>query len=373
MIFVNAYASSSSMGLNNTSQSNQMIMTQEPPQMTIMMDRLMNSMMQNQTTRHQMMQLMINNSQFMQELMNNTEFQQNWNYPHMMEHWKMGPGMGPGMMNRGAMQNFGTNLTASSSSAAVKTNQVIIPKDAWNPQFPTPYQPLKIEVGVGTNVTWTNQDNVVHTVTDVNNGFDSNLIYPSGNWSYLFESEGEYDYYCTIHPWMKGSVEVVAPVDEINSTTANITTAASLNNTDTQSAMLVRGNIAMGFNQSKIMHHFMPTPTGGRIMIVALDSNDNEAISQIRSHFLDIQQEFSQGNFTKPFFIHDQQVPGTEVMAQKKNLINYLVKDLDNGAVLTLTTNDTELLQAIQQFMSYQGASITVIETFFIILSLPFL
>jgi hypothetical protein len=127
-------------------------------------------------------------------------------------------------------------------------------------------------------------------------------------------------------------------------------------NNDDRSAMLARGNIAMGFDQNKIMHHFMATPTGGQIMVVALDSNDNETISQIKSHIVDIQQEFSQGNFTKPFFIHAQDVPGTKVMAEKKNLIKYSIKELDNGAALVLTTDDSELLQAIQQFMEFQGS-----------------
>ena len=90
-------------------------------------------------------------------------------------------------------------------------------------------------------------------------------------------------------------------------------------------------------------------------MIVALDSSDSETISQIKTHVLDIQQEFSQGNFTKPFFIHAQEVPGTKVMAEKKDLIEYSIKELDDGAILVLTTEDSELLQAIQQFMEFQG------------------
>ena len=130
--------------------------------------------------------------------------------------------------------------------------------------------------------------------------------------------------------------------------------AVSENTNDDQSAMLARGDIAMGFDQNKIMHHFMATPTGGQIMIVALDGSDKETISQIKTHVLDIQQEFSQGNFTKPFFIHAQEVPGTKVMAEKKNLIKYSVEGLDNGATLVLTTDDSELLQAIQQFMEFQ-------------------
>jgi hypothetical protein len=70
---------------------------------------------------------------------------------------------------------------------------------------------------------------------------------------------------------------------------------------------------------------------------------------------VDIQREFSQGNFTKPFFIHDQQVLGTDVMAEKKDLIKYSVNELGNGATLVLTTDDGELLRAIQQFMEFQG------------------
>jgi hypothetical protein len=86
-----------------------------------------------------------------------------------------------------------------------------------------------------------------------------------------------------------------------------------------QFEMFARGSIAMGFDQNKIMHHFMATPTGGQITIVSLDSNDNETISQIRTHVLDIQKAFARGNFTKPFFIHAQEAPGTKVMTERKN------------------------------------------------------
>lgn len=36
------------------------------------------------------------------------------------------------------------------------------------------------------------------------------------------------------------------------------------------SSMLKRGDIAMGFNQIKIMHHFIATPTGGEIMLISI-------------------------------------------------------------------------------------------------------
>ena len=124
----------------------------------------------------------------------------------------------------------------------------------------------------------------------------------------------------------------------------------------TQTAMLERGNIAMGFNQSMIHHHFMSTTTGGEIMIMSENMSDVQTINEIKNHVKNIQYQFSQGNFTKPFYIHAQIVPGTDIMAAKKDLINYSIKDIDGGSVLILTTNDTQLLNAIQQFMNFQSS-----------------
>jgi hypothetical protein len=145
-------------------------------------------------------------------------------------------------------------------------------------------------------------------------------------------------------------VQTGSKVNIINNATSNMTTGFS------QTAMLERGDIAMGFNQSKIQHHFMATPTGGQIMIISLNMSDTKTINEIRTHTQDIQYEFSQGNFTKPFYIHNQAVPGTDIMTAKKDLIQYLIKDIDNGSILILTTNDTELLGAIQQFMNFQSS-----------------
>lgn len=120
--------------------------------------------------------------------------------------------------------------------------------------------------------------------------------------------------------------------------------------------MMERGNMAMGFDQTKIMHHFIATTTGGKIMIMALDGGDAKTISEIRAHVKDIQHEFSQGNFTRPFYIHAQVVPGTQVMAEKKDLIQYSTRQIEDGEVLVLTTHDAELLDAIKQFMDFQSS-----------------
>jgi hypothetical protein len=51
--------------------------------------------------------------------------------------------------------------------------------------------------------------------------------------------------------------------DHRNSTVGHV---AMNMNSSSMSSMLARGNLAMGFNQSKIIHHFLATATGGEIM-----------------------------------------------------------------------------------------------------------
>ena len=138
---------------------------------------------------------------------------------------------------------------------------------------------------------------------------------------------------------------------------SNVSNQTSQSSTDmtTMKMMMERGDIAMGFNQSAIAHQFLATPDGGKIIITALNASDIQTINQIKNHILDIQIEFSEGNFTKPFFIHAQDVPGTKVMSEKKDLIKYSISEMNNGSSLLLTTNDKELIDAIDQFMEFQA------------------
>lgn len=177
------------------------IASQQSPQS---FDQLMNGWMQNSSARQQLMSQMMQNPQFMQEWMANRNFQQNWMYPYMMQNWRMGTGMGPGMMS-GFVIGSGPNPI---NSQAISTNQVYISPNSWNAKVSPSYQPEHIVVKAGTTVVWTNKDSVAHTVTDSNNVFDSNLISPGETWSHTFKDGGTYNYYCTIHPWMRGAVEV---------------------------------------------------------------------------------------------------------------------------------------------------------------------
>ena len=76
------------------------------------------------------------------------------------------------------------------------------------------YEPQVLQISVGTTVIWINEDSAMHTITSGNsqegpNGvFDSDLIGGGESFEFTFASPGKEDYYCIVHPWMVGSVEV---------------------------------------------------------------------------------------------------------------------------------------------------------------------
>ena len=141
--------------------------------------------------------------------------------------------------------------------------------------------------------------------------------------------------------------------DDTNIITVHQPTSTLNNQTE---AMIQRGNVAMGFEQEKITHKFIPTETGGEIMIMPKNASDSNTLNLIKEHIIDIQKDFSIGNFTKPFFIHAEQLPGTNTMNEKKDLIEYDIRQISNGSILSMITNDKEVINAIRDFIEYQGS-----------------
>lgn len=70
------------------------------------------------------------------------------------------------------------------------------------------FTPANMTVEGGTTVVWTNIDAVDHTVTS--DFFTSKVLKPGDSFVYTFEQEGTFDYFCSIHPQMKGKVNVSA-------------------------------------------------------------------------------------------------------------------------------------------------------------------
>jgi len=72
------------------------------------------------------------------------------------------------------------------------------------------FQPGALEVSAGTSITWSNDDGVGHTVTAVDGAFDSGVLTVADTFSQTFDQEGTFEYFCAIHPQMRGTVTVAA-------------------------------------------------------------------------------------------------------------------------------------------------------------------
>ncbi len=70
------------------------------------------------------------------------------------------------------------------------------------------FGPARLTVPVGTTVTWTNQDDMVHTVTSSTKAFSSQGLETGESFSHTFDKPGTYEYFCALHPRMTGSVVV---------------------------------------------------------------------------------------------------------------------------------------------------------------------
>jgi hypothetical protein len=109
----------------------------------------------------------------------------------------------------------------------------------------------------------------------------------------------------------------------------------------------------MGVDQYASTHLFDALPDGGRIEF-QFNGDDPEEIATIRRHLQEIQVAFAAGDFSTPAFVHAQNVPGTDVMAARKEHIEYVYNELPRGGELRLVTSDPEALEAIRVFMAFQ-------------------
>ena len=89
---------------------------------------------------------------------------------------------------------------ASQSAPAPKTVAV----DVDNFKFSV----ATLEVAVGTTVTWTNHDDVPHTVVSTTKAFKSAPLDTGDSFSFTFKEAGTFPYFCSLHPHMTASVVV---------------------------------------------------------------------------------------------------------------------------------------------------------------------
>ena len=83
------------------------------------------------------------------------------------------------------------------------------------------FDPFSPTINVGDTVVWSNDDVVAHMVGagdltvdpsaigfDYPNGFDSGLMMSDATFEWTFDEAGTYPYFCQLHPWMVGTIQV---------------------------------------------------------------------------------------------------------------------------------------------------------------------
>jgi len=70
------------------------------------------------------------------------------------------------------------------------------------------FGPQTVTVPIGATVTWTNRDDIPHTVVSTDGVFKSKVRDTDEKFSYTFTKAGTYPYFCSVHPKMTGTIVV---------------------------------------------------------------------------------------------------------------------------------------------------------------------
>lgn len=99
-----------------------------------------------------------------------------------------------------------------------QTTAIAIVAGSVNQDQKQNFVPKKQEIQLGINniVVWTNQDDAAHYVTpdktykdSYSGDFGSDAIKPGKSYQFLFTQEAKIPYYCKVHPWMTGEMDIV--------------------------------------------------------------------------------------------------------------------------------------------------------------------
>jgi amicyanin len=118
----------------------------------------------------------------------------------------MTPGMSgqamPGMPSMSGMQSPPASASATTADAPAPQGGTAVSISDFK------FNPPTLTVPVGTTVTWTNQDEEPHTIAAKDGSFHSPGMDTHATYSFTFTTAGSYDYICSIHPFMTGTVVV---------------------------------------------------------------------------------------------------------------------------------------------------------------------
>ena len=118
-------------------------------------------------------------------------------------------------------------------------------------------------------------------------------------------------------------------------------------------AMQSRGAHVMGVDQYSSRHVFEPLPSGGRIELQR-EADDSAGTAQVRHHLAEVAAAFRRGDFSAPFLVHAQDVPGTHIMTAHRDAITYTVRPLARGGEIVISSGDAAVVDAVHAFLAFQ-------------------
>jgi plastocyanin len=103
----------------------------------------------------------------------------------------------------------GCGSSTSSPTAVAQNSQQVLSGSIDIQMKGIAFVPIQVTVKVGTKVTWTNLDNVAHNVIAADGSWSSDSLNNGQTFSKVFDKTGTFQYVCSFHPGMNGTIIVV--------------------------------------------------------------------------------------------------------------------------------------------------------------------
>ncbi len=120
------------------------------------------------------------------------------------------------LIERGWAKEAILNMKSSESTITIPVNSSIL----YNGFTFTP-SVVKVIIGTNNTVRWINMDSVTNDIISEAGSFRSGPIYSGYSWTHIFDKPGTYPYHSSIHPWLKGTINVISSPIITNTTTQN--------------------------------------------------------------------------------------------------------------------------------------------------------
>jgi hypothetical protein len=129
-----------------------------------------------------------------------------------------------------------------------------------------------------------------------------------------------------------------------------LVTLVSCSNPDRQAEVAERGAEVMPFDLDATTHRFEPTDDGLTETVVADDPSDGDQVALVQTHLIEEADRFRDGDYGDPASIHGEDMPGLATLEDRADAITVVVDLLSDGARLTFSTGEADLVDALHRW-----------------------